>query len=153
MSTKAKVILITLIVAIPAFLAEPNGPLGGFWAPTPDAADPTGIQIPLFILLGIGEAVILGLGVAFVFFGYNWLKSVARPSQVSPSLVKATYVSIAWILLNWWSHDSLHIHYGLQLDKLLVIEYGYHVTLMIAGVISAWFFYKVMNPARQTSSR
>ncbi len=151
MSTKVKVALITIIVAIPAFLAAPNGPFGGFWAPTPDAPEAAGIQIPLFILLGIGEAVILGLGVSFVFFGYKWLKSVARPSQVSPTLTKATYVSIAWVLVNWWSHDSLHIHNGLNLNGLLAIEYGYHVTLMIAGVIAAWFFYKVLNPARQTS--
>ncbi len=149
MSTKVKVALITIIVAIPAFLAEPNGPLGGFWAPTPDAPEAEGIQIPLFMLIGIAEAVLFGLGIAFLGFGYRWLKSVARPAQVSQTLTTATYVSIAWILLNWWSHDSLHIHNGLNLNGLLVIEYAYHTTLMLAGVITAWFFYKVLNPARQ----
>ena len=149
MSTKVKVILITLIVAIPAFLMEPNGPFGGFWAPAPSNPEASGIQVPLFILLGIAEAVVLGFGISFIFFGYNWLKSVARPKQVSPALIRATYVSIAWVLVNWWSHDAWHIHNGLNLKGLLAIEYGYHLTLMGAGLIASWFFYKVLNPVKQ----
>lgn len=151
MSNNLKVALITVVVAIPAFLLAPNGPLGGFWAPSPDVPDAEGMQIPLLMLLGVAEAMILGLGVAFLVFGYRWLKSVARPSNVSPRLVQATYVSIAWILINWWSHDSFHIHNGLDLNGLIAIEYGYHSTLMLAGVIAAWFFYRVLNPARQAS--
>ncbi len=153
MSTKVKVILITLIVAIPAFLMEPNGPLGGFWAPAPGNPEAEGIQIPLFILLGLAEALVLGFGVSFLFFGYGWLKSVARPQQVSTTLTKGTYVSVAWILVNWWSHDSWHIHNGLNLNGLLAIEYGYHLTLMGAGLIAAWFFYRVLNPFRQVGNR
>lgn len=151
MSTRMKVVLITVIVAIPAFLLEPNSPLGGFWAPAPGTPEATGVQVPLFILLGLAEAIVLGFGVAFVFFGYGWLESIAKPNQVSVTLLRATYVSIAWILLNWWSHDSLHIHVGSDLNGLLAIEYGYHLTLMAAGLVAAWFFYRVLNPIRESS--
>jgi hypothetical protein len=43
-------------------------------------------------------------------------------------------------MANWWPHDSLHLHNGLALNGLLGIEYGFHVTLMLAGVILAYFF-------------
>jgi hypothetical protein len=53
-------------------------------------------------------------------------------------LTFAAYLSLAWVLGNWWAHDSLHIHHGLNLVPLLGIEYGFHVTLMIAG--QSWPF-------------
>jgi hypothetical protein len=98
---------------------------------------PTASQLPLFILLNIGEALAFGLGLSFLIFGYPTVHAI---SPASPSLTRAAHLSIVWLLANWWPHDSLHLHNGLALGGLLAIEYIFHVTLMLAGVILAYFF-------------
>lgn len=148
MKTPAKVVIVTLVLGILGFLTEPNGPLGAFWAPHPSVPRATGAQIPLFMILGATEALAFGLGVSFLVFGYSTVK--ASPA-VSEPLARAAHLSIVWFLINWWAHDSLHLHNGLELNGLLGIEYGFHFTLMIAGVILAWFFLAVMRtPARSS---
>jgi hypothetical protein len=137
MKTPTKVWIVTLLLGILAFLTEPNSPLGRFWAPHPTVPQAVGAQIPLFMLLGAAEALAFGLGVSFLLFGYSTLKANA---SVSAPLARAAHLSIAWLLINWWAHDSLHLHNGLNLNGLLAIEYGFHVTLIIAGVILARFF-------------
>jgi len=60
-------------------------------------------------------------------------------------LTRLAHTSIAWLLLNWWPRDSLHIHNGMNLNGLIGIEYGFHFSLMIAGAILAYFFYTVLQ--------
>ncbi len=138
-------LLVAIPLAILGFLANPHGPLGGFWVPAPqyEAMQPVGIQIPLFMLLNVAEAVTFGGGIAFLLFGYNVMQA---NNSVSPLLSRLAHLSIAWFLINWLPHDSLHIHLGQSdLGRLLVLEYGFHVTLMIAGAILAAFFVKAMQ--------
>jgi hypothetical protein len=137
MKTPVKASIVTLFVAIIAFLTEPNSPFGGFWAPHPMVPQATGAQLPLFMLLGAIEALAFGVGVSFLVFGYSTLKANV---PVSTPMARAAHLSIAWLLMNWWPHDSLHLHNGLNLNGLLAIEYGFHVTLIIAGVILVRFF-------------
>ena len=95
-----------------------------------------GIQLPLFMLLGMTEALVFGLGIAFLVFGASMVKQF----KVSPGLARAAHLSISWVMINWWAHDSLHLHIGMELSGLLKIEYGFHITLMLAGIILARFF-------------
>jgi len=44
--------------------------------------------------------------------------SRSKGRAASPLLTRAAYVSIAWLLLNWWPHDSLHVHTGMELSGL-----------------------------------
>jgi hypothetical protein len=152
MKTPAKVMIVTLLVGTLGFLTEANGPLGGFWAPSPTVPQAVGIQLPLFMLLGAAEAAALGLGVSFLLFGYSTLRANV---PVSAALTRAAHLSIAWVLINWWAHDSLHQHNGMNLNGLLAIEYAFHVTLILAGVTLAWFFVVLVRapgppPARAT---
>jgi len=135
--TWVKVLVLTLALAAVAFVLSPNAPLGGFWAPAPDMPMPTASQLPLFILLNLAEALAFGLGLSFLAFGYPGLRAI---SPASPRLTRAAHLSIVWLLANWWPHDSLHVHNGMALDGLLVIEYGFHITLILAGGILAAFF-------------
>ena len=99
---------------------------------------PAGIQLYLFVLLNILEVVTFGLGVSFLAFGWQYIRAI---SPVSRGLTVASFVSTAWLLISWWPHDSLHLHIGeSSLGSLLAVEYGFHVTLMIAGVILGAFF-------------
>ena len=77
-------------------------------------------------------------------FGYSWMRS-AGPAPTA--LTRAAHLSIAWVLLNWWSHDSFHIANGLDMGGLLAIEYAYHFTLMLAGAITAAWFITVLKSA------
>ncbi len=138
-----KVLIVTLVFGIPAFLLEPPGPLGGFWAPAPQMARPSGVQVPLFMVLGLAEGLVFGLGVAFLAFGY----SLVQRATVSRGWTWAVYLAIAWSLINWWPHDSLHVHNGLELDGLLAIDYVFHITLMIGGLILAYFFVTTLRRA------
>jgi len=140
MRVPAKVVAVTVVLGIVGFLTESHGPLGGFWAPNPIVPQAVGLQVPLFMILGAAEALALGLGVSFLLFGYSRLKAIAA---VSEPMTRAAHLAITWLLVNWWAHDSLHIHNGMNLNGLLGIEYGFHVTLMIAGVALARFFMAV----------
>ena len=150
MKTPAKVVIVTLLVGTLGFLTEANGPLGGFWAPSPTIPQAVGIQLPLFMLLGAAEAAALGLGVSFLLFGYSTLRANV---PVSATLTRAAHLSIAWVLINWWAHDSLHQHNGMNLNGLLAIEYTFHVTLILAGVTLAWFFVALVRAPGPPSAR
>jgi hypothetical protein len=137
----------TLPLAVIAFVLSPNGPLGTFWRPTHDAVMPTGFVLLLFILLNVAEVLAFGTGISFLIFGYPLVKNVLPQSK---GLAFAAYLSIGWLLINWWPHDSLHLHNGLDTHGLIGIEYGFHITLMIAGVILVLFFFAL---ARQPMAK
>jgi hypothetical protein len=102
---------------------------------------PTGAQVPLFILLNVSESIAFGLGISFLIFGYGLVQTATAASR---PLRLAAYCSIGWLLANWWPHDSLHVANGMNVPGLLRIEYGFHITLMIAGAVLARFFYVVL---------
>jgi hypothetical protein len=138
-----KWLVVTFVLAVIAFLASPNGPLGGFWRPSVDFPHPTGAQLPLFILLNLAEALAFGFGIAFLVFGYPFVRAILPGAK---GLTLAAHLSIAWLLFSWWPHDSLHVANGLNLNGLLVIEYAFHFTLMAAGVILAYFLIAIVRP-------
>lgn len=143
-----KVLITTLILGIAAFLTEPNGPLGAFWAPNPGVPEATGAQIPLFMILGLAEALAFGLGVSFLIFGYPLVKAIGPASK---AMTRGAHLSIAWFLINWWPHDSLHVHNGLELNGLLAIEYGFHMTLLVGGFILAYFLLTLLRQGSAVS--
>jgi hypothetical protein len=149
MKTWLKVLIVTVLVAVPAFLLEPNSPLGVFWDPHPETAEPTGIQVPLFMLLGLINALMLGLGVSFLLFGYPLVSAIGCASR---GLARAAHLAIGWILVSWWLHDSLHMVAGMELGALLGIEYGFHVTVMIAGLVVAYFFIDALRGSEAASA-
>lgn len=131
MTTTVKVALITLVCAVPALI------LGNIiWPISPDLPTPTSMQLPFFIILSVIEAVVFGLGVAFIVLGWNRAGGE-----------RLVFLAIAWFLISWWPHDNMHKHNGEDLGGLLVIEYLFHVTLIVAGVIIAMSFWKRLRGA------
>lgn len=127
-----KIIAVTVLFAVPAFIF---GKI--IWPPDPMGPTPTSAQLPLFIFLAFMEALTFGLGISFLFFGWPMLRKVSEDSR---NLAKLTFASIAWLLISWWPHDNMHIHNGMDLNGLLVIEYLFHFSLMLAGIILAYSF-------------
>lgn len=150
MKTRIKVAILTVVIAAIAFPLEPAGPLGSWWAgvwpwgQAPHGPEPTGLQVPLFMLLGVLEAVGFGLAISFLVFGWPVVK---RVSATTPGAI-AMYVSAAWVLGNWWIHDSLHFTNSTDLASLLVIEYAFHVTLIIAGATLCYQLFKSWTTGR-----
>jgi hypothetical protein len=86
---------------------------------------------------------------SILLFGY----SLVRLDNMSPRLARAAHLSIAWVMVNWWAHDSLHLHNGMDLSGLLKIEDAFHSTLMAAGLTLARFLLPVTRrPAVVTSA-
>jgi hypothetical protein len=137
--TSVKVVTVTIVFAVLAFLSNTVGPLGGFWRPAAEAPDPQGIQRALFAFLLAVEAIALGVGISFLFYGFPLVRAVSRASA---GLTRAAQFAIAWLLVNWWGHDSLHMHVGMHnVNALLGIEYGFHFTLILSGLILLSFLW------------
>ncbi|HEY3934711.1 MAG TPA: hypothetical protein VGL65_08855 [Gemmatimonadales bacterium] len=142
MELKTKVVGVTVVVAVFGFLTESHAPLGVFWRAAPGVPDPVGVQLALFMLLGAIEAAALGLGTAFLVFGYPPLDAlVSLPARTT----RSAHLAISWLLMNWWAHDSFHQHVGMSLTGLLGIEYAFHATLIVAGLVLVNFFLAVVQ--------
>ena len=136
---RVKVLLVTLLVGIPAFLLAPTAPLGpAIWpAPAPLMPAPTPGQVKLLMVFGVLEAAALGLGVAFVILAWPLVRRAAAPIR---GRALAFYLGTAWLLVNWWFHDGLHMVSGMNPGALVWIEYAFHGTLIAAGGALAWCF-------------
>ena len=130
MNTKAKVVSTSLVLGLIALLAGHS-----IWPPSPMLPVPTDAQFPLFAFLAIVEALSFGLGVSFIVFGWPLLKHIPPQWQTK---ARWSFAAIVWMLVSWWPHDNLHQHIGINLRKLLYIEYGFHLTLVIASCIVAY---------------
>ena len=137
MKSWIKILLVTLLFGIPAFIA---GPL--IWPPV---VAPESRLLPFFLLLSLIESFTFGLGIAFLLFGWPQLQ---QRSFGSRPLTWAMFISIAWLLLSWWPHDHLHAVNKTQ-EGLLFIEYGFHLTLFIGGAILAYGFIRLFVSARE----
>lgn len=117
----------------------------------PDAAgglQPPGGLLPFFIMLGLAESILFGLGIAFIVFGSGIIARSRQPLW----LTYAAYAAIAWLLVSWWPHDNLHrVTLTGNWTGLLRIEYGFHLTLMVAAVVLAVFFFRVLRGLETTA--
>ena len=140
MHTPIKVTFTTLGAAVPALFLSRI-----LWPMPAGAPTPSGAQLPLFIVLAILEALIFGLGVSFLAFGLPIVRRAAMRAGV-PAL--PVYLAIGWSLVSWWPHNNFHLANGDNLNGLLAIEYGFHVSLYVTGLIVAWFFLNTLRRAR-----
>ena len=128
-----KVLVVTVLCAIAALVLDPI-----LWHRAEGMPEPSAGLLPFFIVLSVIEAITFGLGVSFLVFG---LPLVRKVSGGSGPLTWATYLSIGWLSISWWPHDNFHQSVAMgDMRGLLYIEYGFHVTLIIAGLIVAYFF-------------
>ena len=65
--------------------------------------------------------------------------------QESKNKTVPTYYALSWLLISWWPHDNFHIHNGMNAQGLLYIEYGFHLTLLIASLILANYFIHIIK--------
>ena len=90
--TKVKVAAITLAVAVPAFLLSPV-----IFPPAEEGPVPTPSQMAYLLFLGASDAVLLGLGISFLVFGYPMLRRVSPDSRAR---AWAMYLSIGYLMVS-----------------------------------------------------
>lgn len=130
MDEKWKALLITIIIGAIAL------PLGyQLWPVATDLGTPTESLMPYFMIVALVESLAFGAAIAWLVLGFKWAKKAAKKSMIH---VWALYISIAWQLGSWWIHDHLHqaMHMG-DWHFLLYIEYTFHITLIVTGVVVA----------------
>jgi hypothetical protein len=137
MKTWMKVAIITTLVAVPAFMLGPV-----LFPPADIGVEPTAAQLPHFIFLAIGDALLLGLGVSFLLFGFPVMRRVSPDSKLR---AWAMYLSIGYLMVSWWPHLNLHAFNGMNLGGLLLIDYFFHLPLEVAGVVLALSFVSLMR--------
>ena len=132
-----KVTIVTLMVAVPAFV------LGPVLFPPADVvgSEPSAAQIPFFMFLGAADAILLGLGVSFLVFGLPVLRKVSPDSRLR---AWAMYLAIGYLMISWWPHLNLHISTPIDnWQMLLYIDFLFHLPLEIAGVVLAYCAFSI----------
>lgn len=118
--------LLTLVIGAVAFVAGPK-----LWPMAASVPEPPSALLPFYIVLAAVEALAFGFAVAFAVFGWPAIRRLPLSSWVNKSL----FVTLCWFMGNWWIHDNLHMHIALDMNRLLYIEYGFHVSMLACAVI------------------
>ncbi len=140
MIKRTKALVVGIAFAIFGFLIQPHAPLGALiWPPSSDIPAVVGMQEPLLMVYGAIAALAFGAGVAFLAFG----RPLVEKLGLSKGLTTGAHLSIAWVLLNWVIHDSLHIANGHNIWGLIAIEYAFHGTLILAGATLVYALLRV----------
>ena len=111
-------------VAVPLFVAARL--IWPFQYGTPDDA-----QTFFKIVTGF-ESIFSGLGVAFVITVLSDHKAGIKNWKLFDWLV---FISIAWILISGYPHDTSHIAAEAHTSELIKIEIFFHGSLAIAALI------------------
>jgi len=115
------------------------------WKTPPGVAAPPPSLLPFFIPIGVViPAVAFGFGVAFLLFGGKLLRV-----DGTPGMSRAAFLSIGWLLLNWWPHSNFH-RVANGWANVVVIDYVFHATVIAATYVVAIFFLRLIRE-RQTA--
>jgi hypothetical protein len=139
MQTKWLVVGTTAVLTLISF-----GLTRVIWPDAPGTPQPPAGLLPFYIVVGLVESFAFGLGVAFLIFGGRMIRTFGQ----GRGLTFLTYLSIGWLLINWWPHDNLHRVVRFDFARLIWIEYGFHVTLIAAAACVAYFFVTTMRTMR-----
>ena len=138
MKGSLQILFVTIVFGIAAFV---TGPM--IWPASHEVSMPPPGLLPLYILLAVFEALAFGFSVAFAAFGWAAIRDLRLGARW---LNKMLFVTLIWFTGNWWIHDNLHMHVGLDLTRLFYIEYAFHMSMLACGVTLAFSW---MRLARQ----
>ncbi len=131
-------ILGIIILSVPVMALGPV-----LWPPAADTPVPTPVQLGFFVAISLIEALLFSTGLVFLLFGFSVVKNA--PAALS-RVAWMFYASAAWMLISWWPHDNFHRSINeTELQKLLYIEYGFHFTLIVAGLAIAYTFFQIFS--------
>src|ERR1700694_1615002 len=132
-------------IAVTVVVAAAAVPLSFvLWRTPPGVAAPPPDILPFLIPIAVViPALSFGLGVAFLLFGGRVL-GADRPSALS----RASFISIWWLLANWWPHSNFH-RVSNGWTNIVLIRYFFHTTVIVASCVVAAFFLTVNRERRR----
>ncbi len=137
-TNRGMMLLVTVLVAIPAFLLGPV-----IWPPAEGSPSPTAPQLPFLLFLNFVQTAVLGLGVSFIVFGLSVMRRISPDSKAR---AWAMYLSIGYLMVSWWPHINMHVHNGPEnLQGLIFIDYLFHLPSMIAALVLAYCFFSLLR--------
>jgi hypothetical protein len=130
--------VITVAGGVLAFVLAPQSPVGQQFWPAMLELDPApaGAQIVLFMALGAIESLAFGAGLAVLLLGRGPVRRLFGPQRAG--LATASHLSVFWLLWSWWLHVGMHMTSGMRAGRVLVIEYAFHVTSILAAAVLAY---------------
>jgi hypothetical protein len=123
------ILIITVVVGVGAFFAgQQLWPMGhGVPVPPPNF-------MPLYMALSAIEALAFGLAVAFAVLGWPTVRELPLGA---PWLNVVFFVTLLWLVGTSWVQDNLHMNVGLDMTRLVYIEYAFPLTLLAYGLVLA----------------
>jgi hypothetical protein len=110
------------------------------WRTPPGVATPPPSLLPFFVPIGVViPALSFGFGVAFMLFGGKLMRTGS-----ATALSRASFISIWWLLVNWWPHANFH-RVSSGWANVVVIDYFFHTTVIVATGVVAVFFLAVLR--------
>lgn len=125
-SRVGRMLFLTIVIGVAAFVTGPR-----IWPMGPDVPMPPANLLPGYIALSAIEALAFGFAVAFAVSGWP---VVGGLDLGAPWLNRLLFVTLCWVIGNWWMHDNLHMHNGLNMHGLLFIEVGFHISMLACAV-------------------
>ena len=127
MKISKRFVISTIVFALSSFLLSRV-----IWPDAPGAHIPSASLLPFFIILAIVESLAFGIGMSLLIDYWE----AGKKDQFA-------FLAIVWLLISWWPHDNLHrVIDESNYVHLLFIEYGFHLTLIIAGFVVARYVIK-----------
>jgi hypothetical protein len=110
---------------------------------------PTTAQRLQLMFLAVGDALLLGLGVSFLLFGFPVIRRVSPDSKLRAWVM---YLSIGYLMVSWWPHLNMHAANGIDFGGLLFIDYIFHLPLEVVAVALAVSFITLMRSRTSSGS-
>jgi AMP-binding enzyme C-terminal domain len=134
----AQMATITILVAIVAGALTP-----GLWPGSTDLSTVPRPWATLFVGLYVVEWLSFGLGIAFLFRGYQHIGGRGG----SAALSRAAHLAIVWLLVAWWPQDNAYrVTARNDWPAQAALVYGFNVTLMIAAVVLVCYVVSIRRP-------
>jgi hypothetical protein len=139
MSKPWQMFLLTIVIGLAAFFAGPK-----IWPMSPEVPMPPPNLLPGYIALSAVEALAFGFAVAFAVFGWSAIRDLRLGARW---LNKMLFVTLCWFMGNWWIHDNLHMHVAVDMNRLIYIEFAFHMTMLACGVTLALSWMRLASQA------
>jgi hypothetical protein len=140
--SKKFVVALSIGLGIPAFVLARV-----IWPNPPGAPVPSASLLPFLMVPAVFESLAFGAGVAFLVVGGRALARLGQPRW----LTLATYASAGWTLVSWWPHSNMH-RANTSLQGLAVIDWTFHITVIVASCVIAVFVYRMINSPAEVAS-
>jgi hypothetical protein len=115
----------------------------------PSVWPPARLQLILLVARSAIDSPAFGLGVAFVPSELPLVRRIARGSLARAWI---TFLTTAWLLGSWWPHDNMHKRDGAGVGGLIVIEYLFHFSMVVAGEAIACVLARALASAPTTKA-